>query len=99
MAHARESGGDGTLLEGVEMTLGQLRKVFDQFGVTAVEAVGKPFDPACHEAMGQLEHAELPPGSVAQELQKGYLLNQRLLRPALVLVSKAPAAGQDIKDA
>ncbi len=99
VAHARESGGDGTLLEGVEMTIGLLRKAFDQFGVTAVDAVGKPFDPACHEAMGQLEHAELPPGSVAQELQKGYLLNQRLLRPALVLVSKAPAAGQDIKDA
>jgi molecular chaperone GrpE len=99
VAHARESGGDGTLLEGVEMTIGLLRKAFDQFGVTAVDAVGKPFDPACHEAMGQLEHAELPPGSVAQELQKGYLLNQRLLRPALVLVSKAPAVGQDIKDA
>jgi molecular chaperone GrpE len=99
VAHARESGGDGTLLEGVEMTIGLLRKAFDQFGVTAVDAVGKPFDPACHEAMGQLEHAELPPGSVAQELQKGYLLNQRLLRPALVMVSKAPAAGQEIKDA
>ncbi|AMV70785.1 nucleotide exchange factor GrpE [Desulfuromonas carbonis] len=93
VAHARESGtGDGSLLEGVEMTLGQLRKVFERSGVTAVEAVGKPFDPSCHEAMGQLESDELPPGSVIQELQKGYLLNQRLLRPAMVMVSKAPAA-------
>ena len=90
VAHAKESAGDG-LLEGVEMTIGLLRKAFDQFGVTAVEALGKPFDPSHHEAMGQVEHAELPPGSVAQELQKGYLLNQRLLRPALVMVSKAPA--------
>ncbi len=95
VAHAREVGGDGSLLEGVEMTIGLLRKTFDQFGVTAVEALGKPFDPACHEAMGQLESSELPPGSVAQELQKGYLLNQRLLRPALVMVSKAPAAGNE----
>ena len=91
VAHARESGtGDGSLLEGVEMTLGQLRKVFERSGVTPVEAVGKPFDPSCHEAMGQLESDELPPGSVIQELQKGYLLNQRLLRPAMVMVSKAP---------
>jgi molecular chaperone GrpE len=95
VAHAKESGGDGNLLEGVEMTIGLLHKTFDQFGVTAVEALGKPFDPACHEAMGQLESSELPPGSVAQELQKGYLLNQRLLRPALVMVSKAPAAGKE----
>lgn len=91
VAHAQESGGDGNLLAGVEMTMGQLRKVFDQFGVTPVEALGKPFDPAHHEAMGQVESAEFPAGSVAQELQKGYLLNQRLLRPALVMVSKAPA--------
>lgn len=93
--HARERGGNGSLLEGVEMTIGLLRKAFEQFGVTAVEALGKPFDPAHHEAMGQMEHAELPPGSVAQELQKGYLLNQRLLRPALVMVSKAPAENDE----
>lgn len=92
VAHARETGtGDGSLLQGVEMTMGQLHKVLDQFGVTGIEAAGKVFDPAHHEAMGQLESSDLPPGHVVQELQKGYLLNQRLLRPALVMVSKAPA--------
>jgi len=99
VAHARETGGDGSLLEGVEMTLSQLRKVFERSGVTPVEAVGKPFDPSCHEAMGQLESDELPPGSVIQELQKGYLLNQRLLRPAMVMVSKAPAADTPAQNA
>ena len=100
VAHAREGGaGDDSLLEGVEMTLGQLRKVFERSGVTPVEAVGKPFDPSCHEAMGQLESDQLPPGSVVQELQRGYLLNQRLLRPAMVMVSKAPQQNTPSPDA
>lgn len=89
------SGGDAEsgLIQGVEMTLGQFRKVLEKFGVTAIEAQGAPFDPALHEAIGQVETSELPPNAVAQVLQKGYLLNERLLRPSLVIVSKAPAAG------
>lgn len=82
------------LLEGVEMTLSQCRKLLEKFGVTPVTAVGEPFDPSWHEAMGQLESAEHPANTVLQELQKGYVLNDRLLRPAMVLVSKPPAAGQ-----
>jgi molecular chaperone GrpE len=66
----------------------------EKFGVTPVAAVGEPFDPTWHEAMGQLESAEHPPNTVLQEMQKGYLLNDRLLRPALVLVSKSPAADE-----
>lgn len=82
------------LMEGVEMTLSQCRKLLEKFGVTPVAAVGEPFDPTWHEAMGQLESAEHPPNTVLQEMQKGYLLNDRLLRPALVLVSKSPAAAE-----
>ncbi|MDD4456181.1 MAG: nucleotide exchange factor GrpE [Syntrophotalea acetylenica] len=82
------------LMEGVEMTLSQCRKLLEKFGVTPVAAVGEPFDPTWHEAMGQLESAEHPPNTVLQEMQKGYLLNDRLLRPALVLVSKSPAADE-----
>lgn len=89
IAHAKN--GDSGLLEGVEMTLGQLRKVLEKSGVTPVEAMGRPFDPACHEAMGQLESSDHGPNTVVQELQKGYLLNERLLRPTLVMVSKPPA--------
>jgi molecular chaperone GrpE len=80
------------LLEGVEMTLSQCQKLLEKFGVTPVVAVGEPFDPTWHEAMGQLENADHPANTVLQEMQKGYVLNDRLLRPALVLISKTPAA-------
>ncbi|MDK2848301.1 MAG: molecular chaperone GrpE [Desulfuromonadales bacterium] len=79
------------LLEGVEMTLSQCHKLLEKFGVTPVVAVGEPFDPTWHEAMGQMESDEHPPNTVLQEMQKGYVLNDRLLRPALVMVAKAPA--------
>lgn len=77
------------LLEGVQMTVSQFQKALEKFGVTLVVSHGKPFDPAHHEAMGQIESTEHPSNMVAQELQKGYLLNDRLLRPALVMVTKA----------
>lgn len=91
--HARqEEAESAALLEGVEMTLSQFQGVLDRFGVKAVEALGEPFDPAHHEAMGQVETAEHPANAVAMELQKGYFLNDRLLRPAMVMVAKAPEA-------
>lgn len=91
LEHARQDdGGNGGLLQGVEMTLGQLQRVLDKFGVTPLRSVGEPFDPARHEALGQLESTEHPPNTVVQELQRGYLLNDRLLRPAMVMVAKAP---------
>jgi molecular chaperone GrpE len=91
VSHATQSQeNDDGLVEGVEMTLGQFRKVLEKFGVAPVEAIGRPFDPAWHEAMGQLESREHPPNTVVQEMQKGYTLNDRLLRPTLVLLAKAP---------
>jgi molecular chaperone GrpE len=92
VSHAKESPENDAagLLKGVEMTLGQFHKVLEKFGVAPVDAIGKPFDPAWHEAMGQLESREHPPNTVVQEMQKGFTLNDRLLRPALVLVAKAP---------
>lgn len=87
--HAGGNGDQGeALLQGVEMTISQFAKVLEKFNVKPVEAKGQPFDPSLHEAVGHLESAELPPNTVAQELQKGYLLHDRLLRPSLVLVSK-----------
>ena len=91
LQHAATDGETG-LLQGVELTLGQFGKVLEKFNVVAIEAVGELFDPARHEAMGQIESAEQPPNTVVQLLQKGYLLNDRLLRPAMVLIAKAPAA-------
>lgn len=96
--HAREAGDeDQGLLKGVEMTLGQFRRVLEKFQVTSFDALGEKFDPARHEAMGQHETSDYPPNVVAQELQKGYLLHDRLLRPAMVMIAKAPADMEDQK--
>jgi molecular chaperone GrpE len=91
LQHAAADGEKG-LLQGVELTLGQFSKVLEKFNVVAIEPLGELFDSARHEAMGQVESAEQPPNTVVQLLQKGYLLNDRLLRPAMVLIAKAPAA-------
>jgi molecular chaperone GrpE len=90
--HAEQEKGNDGLFEGVRMTLTQFAQVLTRFGVAPVVSLGKPFDPALHQAIGQLETGDYPANSVAQEMQKGYLLNERLLRPALVMVAKAPAA-------
>jgi molecular chaperone GrpE len=73
------------------MTLTQFSQVLNQFGVEPVEAVGRPFDPAFHQAMGQLESDEYPANTVVQQIQKGYQLNERLLRPAFVMLAKPPS--------
>ncbi|APG28243.1 nucleotide exchange factor GrpE [Syntrophotalea acetylenivorans] len=86
-----EQDQEGGLLEGVQMTLDQFRKTLERLGVVPVAAIGETFSPDCHEAMGQLESAEHAPNTVVQEMQKGYTLNDRLLRPALVMIAKAPA--------
>jgi len=92
--HAEQAEGNGGLLEGVKMTLTHFCQVLARFGVEPVISLGLPFDPAVHQAMGQLETEEYPVNTVAQEMQKGYLLNERLLRPAMVMVAKAPAVSE-----
>ncbi len=91
VAHAEQES-EGGLLQGVQLTLEQLRKTLERFGVLPVAAVGEPFNPDHHEAMGQMESSDQPPNTVVQEMQKGYTLNERLLRPALVMIATAPAA-------
>lgn len=88
--HAETQDGGEGLLEGVQMTLSQFTGVLQKFGVESLESLGEVFDPAHHQAMGQLPTDEVPANHVAQEMQKGYLLNNRLLRPALVMVATAP---------
>jgi molecular chaperone GrpE len=93
VAHAQQKDGEGEgLLQGVEMTLSMFGKALDKFGVTPFDSVGEAFDPSRHEAMGQVESAEHAPNTVVHEMQKGYLLSNRLLRPALVMLAKSPAA-------
>ena len=81
---------DQVLLEGVQMTLVQFRKVLEGFGAKVLSALGEQFNPEFHQAMGEMVTSDQPPGMVAQELQKGYTLNGRLLRPAMVMIAKAP---------
>jgi molecular chaperone GrpE len=79
------------LLEGAQATLRQLHKAFDKAGIKPIEPLSQPFDPAWHEAIVAQESGEVAPDTVMTVVQKGYSLNGRLLRPARVIVSKAPA--------
>jgi molecular chaperone GrpE len=89
---AAQGGGDGApLVEGVSLVLKALLDVLARHGVTRVEAEGARFDPAHHEAVAHVESAEHEPNSVIQEHQAGYRLHDRLLRPAMVSVSKGPS--------
>ena len=90
LAHASEEG-LSAIIEGVKLTLSMLLSSLKKYGVTPLDATpGTPFDPAFHQAMNQVESAEFAPNTVAAELQKGYLLNERLIRPAMVSVAIAP---------
>jgi molecular chaperone GrpE len=82
-----------TLLEGAQATLRQLHRAFDKAGIKIIDPAGQPFDPQWHEAMAVQPSETQPPNTVLSVVQKGYSLNGRLLRPARVLVSKAPDGG------
>lgn len=90
LSHARqqEEGVDReNLLEGIELTHRSLMQALEKSSVTIVGGVGEPFDPKVHEAIQQVASEEHPPGTVIEAYQKGYLMKDRLLRPALVVVS------------
>jgi molecular chaperone GrpE len=80
-----------SLQAGVTMIYQQLRAVLQEAGVEEVDATGKMFDPNLHEAISQQESAEVPEGQVLQQVRRGYKLRERLLRPATVIVAKAPS--------
>ncbi len=81
------------LLEGAQATLRQLHRAFEKAGIKLIDPVGQPFDPQWQEAMAVQESPGQPPNTVLTVIQKGYSLNGRLLRPARVIVSKAPGDG------
>jgi len=87
---AVEGGDYAGLRGGVELTLRELARVAGANGLKVVDPIGQPFDPERHQAMSMVPSGEHQPGSVVAVMQKGYVLNDRLLRPALVAVSKAP---------
>lgn len=79
------------LLQGVQLVLRQFLDVLAKNGAVPFESVGEPFDPARHEALMQQESDSVPPQTVLSEMAKGYMLHDRLVRPAAVVVSKSPA--------
>ena len=87
-ASAGEGAGTAGIAEGVELTLRMLEQVMDKFGVKAVDPAGDPFNPEFHQAMTMQESDTAESGTVLTVVQKGYLLNERLVRPAMVIVAK-----------
>lgn len=78
--------------DGVDLVLRQFRSKLERYQVKPVDAKGAPFDPRFHEAISQVPAPDAKPGSVVHELQKGYMIGERLLRPAMVVVAVAPAS-------
>ena len=89
---ASDTDNAAALREGMQLTLKSLLKVVSEHGLTVLNPVGEPFDPELHQAMSMVASTDQPPDTVVSVMQKGYVLNDRLLRPAMVMVAKAPEA-------
>lgn len=94
VAHARDAEESSALVEGVEMVLRALSDVLEKHCVTRVAACGTPFDPGVHQAVAHVEDGAAEPNTVLDEHQSGYRFHDRLLRPAMVSVAKAPSEPQ-----
>jgi molecular chaperone GrpE len=98
MAAARQANEKGPLVEGVGLVLTQFLDLLKRHGVTPIEAEGKPFDPNRHQAVMQQPSGDVPPNTVTQVLERGFMIHDRVLRPARVAVSVA-APPEKAKDA
>lgn len=94
LRRALESGGGDGLMEGVEMVEREFAQAFARHHIARIEAEGERFDHNRHQAMFEVESTEVEPGTVVQVIQDGYLLHDRLLRPAMVGVAKAPETAE-----
>ena len=90
LAAAAEAPEANAIAEGVDLTLRSLTDVLNKNGIELVDPTGEPFDPQFHQAMTMVPNPDMEPNTVMDVMQKGYTLNGRLLRPAMVVVSKAP---------
>lgn len=95
LAHAKQGHEGDPILTGVELVLRGFDEVLERHGVKVVPARGTPFDPNRHEAISHVE-SDAPANTVIDEHQRGYILHDRLLRPALVTVGKGPRPGNDV---
>ena len=98
LEHTSSEGAHEGITDGVAMTLQQFLGILQRFGVTPIAVEGEPFDPTKHEAVMEQATDDYNPGHVVAELQKGYLLNDRLVRPAKVAVAKAHENAESEKE-
>ena len=89
-ALAADNEAASSTVEGIELSLRLMNETLSRYGIEAIDPVGEPFNPSFHEAMSMVPNPDAEPGSVLQVVQKGYTLNERLVRPARVLVAKEP---------
>ncbi|MDI6890876.1 MAG: nucleotide exchange factor GrpE [Thermodesulfovibrionales bacterium] len=89
LKHASSNVSAG-LVQGVELTLKELQRTMEKYGVTPIEATGKPFDPLVHHAVTLVEREDIEEKIVVEEFRKGYMFRDKVLRPSLVAVSKKP---------
>ena len=92
--HAPADGNLRPLLDGIELVLKSCHEALQKHGVTPITAKGQPFDPEKHEAFAQVESGDHEPNTVVDEVHRGYYLTDRLLRPSLVSVAKAPTLNE-----
>ena len=89
--HAASAADVEALADGIKLVMKQFLDTLSKLGIEQIQAAGQTFDPAVHEAIQQLETADAPPGTVANQVQAGYKMGDRLVRPAMVVVAKSPS--------
>jgi len=95
---AKTTNSAKTLTEGVQMTLKHLRKVLEQEGISPIESEGKPFDPSKHNAIATIERDDVDGCVVLEEVRKGYILKDKVIRPCIAKVSIKPASKSQNKE-
>ncbi|MGB9617752.1 MAG: nucleotide exchange factor GrpE [Desulfomonilaceae bacterium] len=87
LSHCDEKAASSGLVEGIRLVANMLKDTMSKYGVSAIECVGKPFDPTFHEAIGKVPGTGAEPNTIVEELEKGYMYHDRLLRPAKVTIA------------
>ena len=95
---AKNAADAAALVQGVEMIFKQFLATLEKFNIKSFDSIGQTFDPEKHEAMARQDHPEYAENTVVAEFQKGYFLNDKLLRPARVVVSQGPAGDSDVQE-
>ncbi len=93
VAHAAEAGTEEFFVSGLELVLREFEAALEKLGVVPIDAEGQPFDPSLHEAIGSVDGGDVAVDTVVDEVQRGYRLHDRVLRPSLVRVAHPAAAG------